>query len=419
MKARILVLNGFVKGWNVLKSLADDGFEVNCGHHTPDAPGLFSNRVGDRSGNLIYPNPKTDEKAFVATVLEHIGRVKFDVVLPVNAAEMMALARHKDRISQFALFPFENYYKLLLLHDKKYFFELMAARSEPEILPRSWSIGDQTPPINDIIAKAGIGQTAFQPMDDYPTVEHFLNAHPGIIYPLMVKTRRATSAVGIYRINNETELRTACRILGEIDIIVQEILAGRGVGISFVRWDRPPMLYHFGHKRVREYPIAGGASTSREPWNCDDHPLTAATGDLLNRLDWHGVVMFELKEIDDGGGRPTYKFLEANPRFWGSVPLAIVNGVNFPALLCRAALGLNHPPVRNLNRYRARIFFSDTLSMVLNVLHGRRVWYNLRDYFDFRRLKIDDIDFGDFPATRKIFRRMTAEFISRLRNKQP
>jgi hypothetical protein len=416
MKARILVLNGFVKGWNVLKSLADDGFEVNCGHHTPDAPGLFSNRVGDRSGNLVYPDPKADERGFVDAVLDHIGRVKFDIVLPVNAAEMMALARHKDRVSGFALFPFENYYKLLLLHDKKYFFELMAAQSDQDILPRSWSIGNQTPPIGDVIGKAGIGQTAFQPMDDYLTVEHFLNAHPGIIYPLMVKTRRATSAVGIYRVRDETELRTACRILGDVDIIVQEILTGRGVGISFVRWDQPSLTYHFGHKRVREYPISGGASTSREPWACDDHPLTAATSHLLDRLDWHGVVMFELKEID-GGGTRTYKFLEANPRFWGSVPLAIVNGVNFPALLCRAALGMNHPPVHNLNRYRARIFFSDTLSMVLNVLHGRRVWYNLGDYFNFRRLKLDDIDFGDFPATRKIFRRMTTEFLSRLRKR--
>jgi len=255
-------------------------------------------------------------------------------------------------------------------------------------------------------------------MDDFLTVDHFLNGQPGIIYPLMVKTRRATSAIGIYRVRDETELRTACRILGDVDIIVQEILTGRGVGISFVRWDRPPLLHHFGHKRVREYPIDGGASTSREPWDCDDHPLTASLAGLLDRLDWHGVVMFELKEIDGGGPQPVYKFLEANPRFWGSVPLAIVNGVNFPALLCRAALGMSLPSVRNEKKYRARIFFSDTLSMTLNVLHGRRVWYNLGDYFNFRRLKLDDIDFGDFPATRKIFRRMTAEFISRLRKKE-
>jgi hypothetical protein len=32
-------------------------------------------------------------------------------------------------------------------------------------------------------------------------------------------------------------------------------------------------------------------------------------------------------------------------------------------------------------------------------------------------LKLDDIDFGDFPATRKIVRRMAAEFFSRLRRK--
>lgn len=413
MKARVLVLNGFVKGWNILKSLADDGFDVNCGHHTPNAPGLFSNRIGDRSKNLVYPNPKTDEKGFVAAVMEHISREKFDIVLPVNAAEMMALARRKQMIEEHAHFPFENYYKLLLLHDKKYFFELVWGQCDPDILPHTWSIGDQTPPIGDIMAKAGAGLIPYQPMDDYPTVDHFLNANPGIIYPLMVKTRRATSAVGIYRVHNETELRTACRILGEIDIIVQENLAGRGVGISWIRWDQPPLLAHFGHKRVREYPISGGASTSREVWDCDNHPLTTVIARLLDKLDWHGVVMFELKETDMGENRFQYKFLEANPRFWGSVPLAIVNGVNFPALLCRAALGRNIPSVQNLKKYRARIFFSDTLSLVLNLIHGRRIWYNLSDYFNFRRLRLDDIDFGDFPATRKISRQMLAEFFAR------
>jgi predicted ATP-grasp superfamily ATP-dependent carboligase len=163
-----------------------------------------------------------------------------------------------------------------------------------------------------------------------------------------------------------------------------------------------------------EYPISGGASTSREPWDCDGHPLTIAISDLLTRLDWHGVVMFEFKEIISSENQLSYRFLEANPRFWGSVPLAIANGVNFPVLLCRSALGLDNPPVVNQKNIRARILFSDTLSLVLNVLKGRRIGYNLRDYFNFKNLFLDDIDFTDKPGTRKILRRMVAEFFARL-----
>jgi len=414
MMPRVLVLNCFVKGWNILRGLADAGFEVNAGHHSPDAPGLFSNRIKDKSGNLVYPDPKTHPKEFVEAVLGHIERHRFDIVLPVNAAEMMALARRKDSVVQHARFPFENYYKLLLLHDKKYFFELMSGCCDPYLLPRSWSVGDQTPPISDVIAKSGLPPVPYQPMEDFASADHFINGNPGVVYPVVVKTRRATSAVGVFRVGNEAELRQACDRLDGADIIIQENLVGRGVGISWVRWDKPALLHHFGHKRVREYPISGGASTSREAWGCDGHSLLAVMAGLLDRLDWHGVVMFELKEMPSGRGTYDYKFLEANPRFWGSVPLAMVNGVNFPALLCRAALGEDGGPVTNLKNYRARILFSDTLSLALNVARGRRVLYNLSDYFNLRHLYLDDIDLRDLPATRKIFRRMLAEFGSRL-----
>jgi hypothetical protein len=418
MSARILVLNCFIKGWNILKRLADDGFEVNGAHHSADAPGLHSNRVKDKSKNLVYPNPKLDEEAFVGAVLDHISREKFDIVLPVNAAEMMALARVRNEVVKYTLFPFENYHKLLLLHDKKYFFELMAGILDDHLLPKSWSIGNRTPSITDIFSRANVEQISYQPMEDFSTVDHFIHANPGLVYPLIAKTRRETSAVGVHRVNNEKELRRACDRLGGADIIIQENMPGRGVGISSIRWDRPELLHHFGHKRVREYPISGGASTSREPWDCDNHPLAKGLGDLLHRLDWHGVVMFELKEIVSAEGQESYRFLEANPRFWGSVPLAMANGVNFPVLLCRAALGMDIPPVVNRNDTRARILFSDTLSLVLNVLKRRRVKYNLRDYFRFKNLFLDDIDFKDLPGTRKVFRRMLAEFFSRIFKKK-
>lgn len=418
MKPRVLVLNCFIKGWNIIKALARDGFEANGGDYRRNAPGLYSRYISDRSRNIIYPNPKEDAQKFAAAIIEHVKNEKYDILLPVNAAEMLALARHKTEIEKYTLFPFENYYKLLLLHDKKYFFEIMSGVLDPEYLPRTWSVGNQTPPITDIIEKAGFENSPpFQIMEDFTTIDHFLNANPGLIYPLMVKTRRATSAVGIYRVQNNEALRSACKKLGEADIIMQENLIGRGVGISSIRWDSPHFIYHFGHKRVREYPISGGASTSREPWDVDEHPLAASLSQLLDNLCWHGVVMFELKEFYSPEGKYEYKFLEANPRFWGSVPLAIVNGINFPALLCRAALKTDLPEVKNIKKIRARILFSDTLSLILNLLKGRRIGYNIRDYLNFKHLYLDDIDLHDLSGTRRVFSRMLSELFSQLTKK--
>lgn len=413
MSARVLVLNCFVKGWNILKRLADDGFEVNGADYRSGAPGLNSNRIADKSKNLIYPNPKIDEDAFVESVLDHITNEKFDVVLPVNAAEMMALAKHRDTVEKHALFPFESYHKLLLLHDKKYFFELMAANIGREYLPHTISIGDTTAPTTEILTKAGLASVPCTEIKNFTDAKTFLTATKDISYPLIVKTRRSTSSVGVYRVMTAEDLIGACEKLDNADIIIQENVDGRGVGISSIRWNQPGMMHHFGHKRVREYPISGGASTSREPWPVDGHPLADHLSTLLQKLNWHGVVMFELKESDLGDGF-AYKFLEANPRFWGSVPLAMANGVNFPVLLCRAVLNREIPEIVKTNDIRARILFSDTLSYVLNLIHGRRILYNTLDYFNFRKLYLDDIDFSDLPGTRRISGQMISEFLSRI-----
>ncbi|MCK5124837.1 MAG: hypothetical protein KAR42_01135 [candidate division Zixibacteria bacterium] len=414
MSTRVLVLNCFVKGWNILKNLSDNGFDVCGADYRAGAPGLFSNCIKDKSYNLIYPNPKTDEDAFVKSVVDFIQEKNIDIVLPVNAAEMMALAKKKDIIEKHALFPFENYHKLLLFHDKKYFFELLGGNIDVAYLPRCWSIGDTTEPVQEVVAKAGLTGVSYSAMENYKTADHFINDHSGIVFPLIVKTRRSTSSVGVYRVHSVDELKTACAKLENEDIIVQENIVGRGTGISSIHWDKPNLLQHFGHKRVREFPISGGASTSREPWDIDNLRLTDQLSKLLQTLNWHGVVMFEFKEMVQQGKLPDYKFLEANPRFWGSVPLAMANGVHFPTLLCQAALNRDIPKTINSKNVRARILFSDTLSMVLNVFKGRNVGYNFRDYFNFRRLFLDDIDFSDFPATRKIIVQMLREFYSRI-----
>ena len=134
---------------------------------------------------------------------------------------------------------------------------------------------------------------------------------------------------------------------------------------------------------------------------------------LLEKLNWHGVVMFEYKESVNPNGDFEYKLLEANPRFWGSVPLAIANGVDFPVLLCRAAMGMEIPKIENKKSVRARIFFSDSLSALLNICRGRRVGYHLGDYFNFGNLYLDDIDFNDIPATIKNIKQMFSEFFKR------
>jgi predicted ATP-grasp superfamily ATP-dependent carboligase len=107
------------------------------------------------------------------------------------------------------------------------------------------------------------------------------------------------------------------------------------VGVSFLFGPKASPLAHFSHRRLREYPVSGGPSTLRE--SIDD-PLAKDYGErLLKALDWYGVAQVEFR-YDPRDGLP--KLMEINPRFWGSLPLAVFAGVDFPYLLFRLALGL-------------------------------------------------------------------------------
>ena len=52
---------------------------------------------------------------------------------------------------------------------------------------------------------------------------------------------------------------------------------------------------------------------------------------MLKALKWQGVAMTEFRLRSDG----KLYFMELNPRFWGTLPLAVASGLDFPRLLVK------------------------------------------------------------------------------------
>ena len=71
-----------------------------------------------------------------------------------------------------------------------------------------------------------------------------------------------------------------------------------------------------------------------------DGALIESSRALLERFRWCGVAMVEYK-IEQSTG--TAYLMEVNPRFWGSLQLAIDAGVDFPYLLYRVFTGEEVP----------------------------------------------------------------------------
>jgi protein-tyrosine-phosphatase len=106
---------------------------------------------------------------------------------------------------------------------------------------------------------------------------------------------------------------------------------GEGVGIE-VLCDQGEIVLEFAHKRVHELPLTGGGSCYRVSIEIPG-ALKEASRHLLGKIGWHGLAMVEFKVEGD-----RYWLMEVNGRVWGSMPLALSAGADFPR--CYADLDL-------------------------------------------------------------------------------
>ena len=118
---------------------------------------------------------------------------------------------------------------------------------------------------------------------------------------------------------------------GRCPVLLQEYFQGEGHGVELLMRDGTP-LAAFQHRRLREVPVSGGASAFRESVPLDPTLYDYAVR-LLKALRWTGLAMVEFKVGKNGA-----RLMEINGRVWGSLPLAVHSGMDFPARLARMYL---------------------------------------------------------------------------------
>lgn len=163
--------------------------------------------------------------------------------------------------------------------------------------------------------------------------------------PLFVKPRNSyllralESRRNVSACHSESALQAVLDELATPDeYLVEARFTGIGIGVSVLA--RGGVVSQaFQHRRVRE-PVGGGGSSYRlsEAVSPDLEAMTVALC-AASRLE--GVAMFEYKVDDATGGKA---LLEVNARFWGSLPLAMAAGVDFPWLWFQQALGAAPAP---------------------------------------------------------------------------
>lgn len=157
-------------------------------------------------------------------------------------------------------------------------------------------------------------------------------------YPVYVKPALSSGSRGSRLLKNEKDAdRLLPGLLEEFgNLLVQDFVNKKGtVGVEMI-YDRGELKGLFQHWRVREFPLRGGPSTQRVS------TFNLETLKMAKRLmkGWNGVAMVEFGLTSEG---PV--LFEVNPRWWGSLALAIESGVDFPKLYRDIVMGNKVEPV--------------------------------------------------------------------------
>jgi predicted ATP-grasp superfamily ATP-dependent carboligase len=329
----------------VIGSLARHGWDVVAADDDRFAPGLYSRHVRER---IVYPPPRRAPDRFVAALADAVRERRIDVVVPVTDDVIAPLVAANGALGgcAVALPPREA---------------LAAVTDKRETLALADRLDIPTP-------RTCVVETAAEALERAPTLgwpvvlkpERSKRYHPGQPLESFAVTYAEDAAALGERMS---------RFEGHGAVLMQQYCPGEGHGVAILAHEGRP-LAAFQHRRLREYPLTGGTSTYRESVALDP-VLYAYAARLLGTLAWTGPALVEFK-VGPGGAR----LMEVNGRVWGSLPLAVKSGVDFPAHWLELYRS-GPPPVDDPVRaeyalgVRSRDFGLE-LAWIASVLLGRR-----------------------------------------------
>lgn len=288
----------------VVRSLGRRGIRVHVAGHARDGLVLHSRYLA-RAHEL--PEVTDDDGPWLSALKALLEAERFDLVLPTNDSSTLALHRRRDELARYAKIYLPPAEALEIAFDKLRTWEL--ARSLGIPVPRQIHLKRAESSTPDLARELGL--------------------------PVVLKPR-ASFAFG--RTKWESQVRKAydagalrayvAALSCKGEVLAQQNFIGRGVGVEVLA-DKGEILLAFQHERVHEPPLGGGSSYRKSvPL---DPELLEATRKLLRALDYSGVAMVEFKVNHD---TRTWVLIEVNARFWGSLPLALASGADFPHALC-------------------------------------------------------------------------------------
>jgi len=287
----------------IVRSLSKKGIAVTVGEDRKLCCSFFSKYIKNK---IIYPNPAENPFSFIKSIYELVKRSKYDAIFPVDDQTTILFSKYKDKLSKYTKVPVADYETITKGRDKAK--TITIARENGIPCPKTYFVDD----IEEI-------------------------RKDEIEFPVVIKPRESSGARGIAYVNSLEELmREYKKVKKRYGApLIQEYIPHNGGHYSvcaLFNQDSEPRAI-FVYKELRQYPITGGPATFSVSVEKTDVLKYAIK--LLKAMKWYGVAHLDFL-IDSRDKKP--KLLEVNPRFWSSLELAILSGVDFPYLLYKMAL---------------------------------------------------------------------------------
>ncbi|MBV9084374.1 MAG: ATP-grasp domain-containing protein [Acidobacteriaceae bacterium] len=285
----------------MIRSLGRAGLDV----HTAWCP-LNSASLESRYIKTIHSIPyyRPDEVTWIDAFNELVCRFDFDLVVPCDDASLLPLQMHKGQLARPGSIYLLSDEAHWMTSDKQRTYEVAQELGIP--LPRQLVVAT--------------------PAELAAAVHEFglpILAKP----PRSAESRDPQARRSVKRVRRPEDLELIASAIPQETFLVQEFFRGIGVGVETL-CRNGEVLVAFQHERVHE-PLLGGGSTYRRsvPLNPE---LLEATCKLMKAVSYTGVCMVEFRYNPESR---RWVLIETNGRFWGSLPLAIASGVDFPRYL--------------------------------------------------------------------------------------
>lgn len=296
-----------------VRSLGRQGLEVHAAPFDFRSPALASRYI---KAVHFLPYYLDGGAAWLAAIEALLREHRFTLVMPCDERGLLPLCLHRDVLATQCALAIPSPEALDTYFDKVKTRALAQACEVPVAHGRMLAPDDT---VERIVADIGLPVVIKEPMS-YALPELYVRTSTRIV------TDREALAAWLAKHDHAGP------------ILLEQMFPGFGAGVS-VLCHEGDVLQAFEHYRAHEL---NGSGYYRKSAPLDPGRL-AAVERMVRASRYTGLAMFEFK-IDGDSGR--WILIEVNARPWGSLPLPVSIGVDFPYRLYRLlARGETTPPV--------------------------------------------------------------------------